>query len=296
MNKFKITVDGDALRQHNIEILKEAIFNLNDDTNSFIILDPKTPINNSIYLQAAMQGNQYIAETRLVFDSPNNFKHYTKTYNTKEELFDIVANYYEREQLPDIRDWFDETNNYLEIEFVDDEMVKLYKSHLNNTEYFEVWLNDDGVSLTIHTGNVGDTGQTEDVFYDEEGDLPVKVAMNQLVLAQKEKGFHSVNLIELVVQYISKEKESITEKDAVEILLNESLGWTGNGHCEGGHAEAGIVNLFCYVVDKDVAVDTIRKAFEENGLSKNLTIAYADEKTEEYISLYPTQGESFDLF
>ena len=301
MNKFKLTVDGDSLRQHNIEVLREVIFNLKDDTDSFVILDPKTPINNSIYLQAIKQEDKYIAETRFVFDNPNDFKHYSKEYKTPEELFELFAEYYKNQQLPNIRNWVDESKSLSNNnDSRGDEMVKLYKTYPTKTSYFEVWLNDDEMSLTIHTGEVGHTGMTEDVFYDEEGDLPVKVAMNQLIVAQKEMGYDTVSLTELIVQYtFGSDKKSdliLTEKEQIEILLNECLGWTGNGHCEGGDAESEIVNLFCYVVDKEIAIDTILKAIEENGLPQNLKIAYADEKTEEYISLYPVKGEFFSLF
>lgn len=297
MNKFKLIVDGNSVRQLTIDSLKEAVYNLKDDTDSFIILEPKIPINNSIYLQAIRQGNSYIAETRLVFGSADNYKHYSKTIATPEELFSVFAQYYEKKQLPEIKNWTNETNpSYKDDEEDNDaEMIKLYKRQPKETRYFEVWLNDDNKSLTIHTGIVGDIGLTEDVIYDEEGDLPVKIAMKQLVAAQKEMGYDTVKLTELVIQYsynLEKEnyKKVVSIKGQVEDLLNECLGWTGNGHCEDSDAENNVVNLFCYVVDKVIAVETILKTFSEIGIPADLRIAFADDKTEEYLQLYPKAG------
>lgn len=293
MNKFKLIVDGHSERHLTIEILKEAIYNLSDDAESYIILEPKVPIHNSIYLQAIRQGNNYITEIRLVFGCANNYKHYSKIMSNPEELFSVFSDYYLRNQLPPIKNWTDETN----ITNIDNEaeMVKLYKVQSKEILYFEIWLNEDNISLTIHTGSVGKIGITEDVIFDEEGDLPAKIAMKQLVTAQKKIGYNTVKLTELVVQYsYNLEKENIKSvvhtKEQVEDLLNECLGWTGNGHCEDSDAENNVVNLFCYVVDKLIAVETILNTFSEIGIPDNLKIAYADDRTEEYIQLHPNVG------
>lgn len=294
MNKFKLTIDGSGVRQLTTQVLEEAVFGLRDNVDSFILLEPKNPIENSIYLQAISQEDFYIAEIRFVFGSADNFKHYSKTIKSKEELFELFKKYL-NEEIPNVIDWTDETSSLLDLADDEDEMIKLYKQDIDGMHYFEIWLNDDGVSLTTHTGIVGDTGVTEDIFYDEKGDLPVKVGMKQLVATQKELGYNTMSLIEVVVQYCyDKADEGSFEvekqKNVLESILNESLGWTGNGHCDGGDAHNQIANLFCYVIDKKQALVTILESFEEVGIPLGLKIAYADDITEEYQLLYPNEG------
>lgn len=300
MNKFKLIINGNSVRQLNIDILKDAVYGLVDDTDNFIILEPKIPIDNSIYLQAICNDDEYTAETRLIFGSNDNFKHYTKVFGTKEELFEVFSAYYIKNQIPDLKTWIDDTKNFYDSNNDNIEMIKLYKTYPEAIKYFEVWLNDDNISLTIHTGIVGEVGETEDVIYDEKGDLPVNIAMEQMVVQQKEKGYNTINLTELIVQYTDNIKEINSNtisynQDNIESLLNEGLGWTGNGHCEGGDTEASVTNLFCYVADKDIAVETIVNILEEENIFlPNLKIAYADERTEEYTLLYP--NKSNDIF
>jgi hypothetical protein len=51
----------------------------------------------------------------------------------------------------------------------------------------------------------------------------------------------------------------------IEHILNESLGWTGLGHCEGGDIGSGNMNIFCVVVDPEVAVLHIVKELRTKG-------------------------------
>lgn len=294
--QFKLIKDGDGVRKHDISTIKEAIYSLTDNPDSFIILEPKTPIDHSIYLQAVKQEDLYIAEIRFVFNSDEDYKHYSCVFENKEDLFAIFSEYYLNERIPDIKEWKDESTTFRDE--TEDEMVKLYKEVKGITHYFEIWLNDDEISLTIHNGVLGETGETEEVIYDEEGDLPVKVAMAKLITTQKSLGYTDRVLTELIVQFSYNEKENmqllLQKREHIESLLNDCLGWTGNGHCDGADIGSGTTNLFCYVVDKDIATKTILEVLIEEGYFEGVKIAYADEQTEEYSLLYPKNG-SFSL-
>lgn len=289
MIQFKLIKDGSSVRKHDLDILKATIQSLTEDGDSYVILEPKTPIENSIYIQAIKQEDGYSAEIRFIFDSDDNFKHYSRTFNREEDLFNVFSQYYSANKIPDLKTWEDETNTFEEE--TQEEMVKLYKEEKGVLHYFEVWLNDDEISLTTHCGILGETGETEEVFYDEEGDLPVKVAMAKLISTQKKTGYTERVLTELILQYYYNENEDLTallhKRHKIEELLNDCLGWTGNGHCDGGDIGSGTMNIFCYVVDKNIAVHTILEVLEEEHLLDSLKIAYADEETEEYIGLYP---------
>lgn len=166
----------------------------------------------------------------------------------------------------------------------------------NETIYWEVW--QDGRTLIIHYGTVGDTGETE------EKKLPmfqraVKV-MEDLAEEKVNEGFEYLEedeLKELVVQYSYKENEmqAVLElRHCVEELMNECLGWTGNGSCDGGDIGSGTANIFNYVVDVEKAARTIIEELKNNNLLESAKIAYLHPEDEEYIILYP-EGTKFNL-
>jgi hypothetical protein len=63
----------------------------------------------------------------------------------------------------------------------------------------------------------------------------------------------------------------------VENLMNEGLGWTGLGHCDGGDIGSGTINVFCFVVDVALGGQVIVRELEENELLEHATIALSTE-------------------
>lgn len=292
MLQFKLIKDGSSVRKHDSEILKTTIQGLTEDEDSYIILEPKNPIENSIYIQAIKQNNEYYAEIRFVFGTDDNFKHYSRTYTTQNEIISLFSQYYSEGKVPNINEWNDDSA--LNSEEVDLKMIKLYKESNNTIHYFEIWINEDK-TLTIHQGKLGEVGETENLDTKNK-DLPTDVLLAKYISDKKEIGYKELNdLTEFIVQYSYVEDcnqaELIEKRDYIESLFNNCLGWTGNGHCDGGDIGAGTMNIFCYVVDKNIAIHTILEVLEEEDLLDNLKIAYADENTEEYIGLYPPLTE-----
>jgi hypothetical protein len=70
------------------------------------------------------------------------------------------------------------------------------------------------------------------------------------------------------------------KRNAVEELLTDHLGWTGNGEVEGGETEEGRMNIFCRVMDPQIAMRTLLEAFEEEGYLEGVVIALAPEGAE----------------
>lgn len=292
MLQFKLIKDGSSVRKHDSEILKATIQGLTEDEDSYIILEPKNPIENSIYIQAIKQNNEYYAEIRFVFGTDDNFKHYSRTYTTQNEIISLFSQYYSEGKVPNINEWNDDSA--LNSEEVDLKMIKLYKESNNTIHYFEIWINEDK-TLTIHQGKLGEVGETENLDTKNK-DLPTDVLLAKYISDKKEIGYKELNdLTEFIVQYSYEEDcdqaELIEKRDYVESLFNNCLGWTGNGHCDGGDIGSGTMNIFCYGVDKNIAIHTILEVLEEEDLLDNLKIAYADENTEEYIGLYPPLTE-----
>lgn len=161
--------------------------------------------------------------------------------------------------------------------------------------YWEVW--EDDKTLQVHYGVVGETGETEEVklrIFEKAEKVMKKLAEEKL-----NEGYEHLDeeeLIELVVQYPYEEsqmKEALDGRHNVEDLMNECLGWTGNGFCDGGDIGSGTTNVVNYVIDAKKALKTITIELSNNNLLEKAKIAYLG-KDEEYVCLYP-EGADFDL-
>ncbi|WP_328816723.1 hypothetical protein [Priestia flexa] len=89
-------------------------------------------------------------------------------------------------------------------------------------------------------------------------------------------------------------EEVLDKRHHVEDLMNECLGWTGNGFCDGGDIGSFTANIVNYVIDPEKATQTIIENLEKNNLLEGAKIAYLDDDSDEYVALYP-EGAEFEL-
>ena len=83
-------------------------------------------------------------------------------------------------------------------------------------------------------------------------------------------------------------------RHTTEEFINEDLGWTGLGFCDGGDIGSGEMNIFCYVVDPHLACETILLDLDEpDERYIGTVIAYRDHD-EQYHVLWPR--DSTDKF
>lgn len=173
-------------------------------------------------------------------------------------------------------------------------MIKMIKHFDDKVYYWEVWQN--GKYVVVHFGMAGDKGETEkkklSLFQNAEK------LMNELAEEKEKEGYSYLDedkLIELVVQYNYEESEmekALNLRHSVEDLMNECLGWTGNGSCDGGDIGSGTANIFNYVLDVKRATKTIIEELTNNNLLEGVKIAYLNPKDEDYLTLYP-EGAKF---
>ncbi len=133
-------------------------------------------------------------------------------------------------------------------------MLKLYRFTDLKKEFWETWDNDDG-SHTVHWGELGTTGQSKIV----KGSL-FKAATK---IIQKEVdemvslGFGTVEgectlLIEYAIEGMGSGAD-LGRRHRLEDRMNETLGWTCLGHCDGGSIGSGTMEVCNLVVDFEVA-------------------------------------------
>jgi len=139
-------------------------------------------------------------------------------------------------------------------------VLKLYKFTDAKKEYWETWDNDDG-SHTVHWGELGTTGQSKVV----KGSLvkkPEKIIQKE-VDEMVSSGFRPVDdeytlLIEYTVEGMGS-KEEVEKRHRLQDRMNETLGWTGLGHCDGGSIGSGTMEVCNFVVDFEVAKSVIER-------------------------------------
>ena len=130
-------------------------------------------------------------------------------------------------------------------------MIKLYKREPGSVLYWEAWENQ-GV-VTIHRGVVGERGQTREIQVG--GGREAGSIIDEEAAAPRRDGFRELSneeQVSFVIQYRLDNwgsGEDLKKRHAVENVMNECLGWTGNGHCDGGDIGSGSINVWCFVVE-----------------------------------------------
>ena len=135
-------------------------------------------------------------------------------------------------------------------------MLKLYRFADGKKEYWETWEESSG-SHTIHWGELGTRGESRDVRSTlfAKAEKAIQKEIHRLV----ELGFHPIDLDDhhiLLIEYAVDGMgtvDDVEKRHRLEDRMNEALGWTGIGMCDGGSIGSGSMEVCSYVVDFDVA-------------------------------------------
>lgn len=134
------------------------------------------------------------------------------------------------------------------------DIVKLYRRSDKGIEYHEAWDRDHVVFE--HRGIVGDEGSTKahvaagrdiDAFIDEI----LRPARNS-GFATVDDDDHATLLIEFTVVGFDSDAD-LEKRYRLQERMNETLGWRGLGHCDGGSSGSDTMEVCCYVIDFEIA-------------------------------------------
>lgn len=143
-------------------------------------------------------------------------------------------------------------------------MLKLYKFTDTAKHYWETW-EADGVH-TVHWGELGTQGESKELLStaSQKAEDSIQSEIHRLVA----EGYLPVEpemQATLMIEYLVDGMGSGTDLDKRNRLIdrmNETLGWTGLGHCDGGSIGSGTMEVCCIVVDfataKKVIEDDLR--------------------------------------
>ena len=144
-------------------------------------------------------------------------------------------------------------------------MLKLYRRQGDSHAYWETWTRDDGVHV-IHFGELGTRGTTKEITCAFVRKSPALVKTE--IEARRAEGFREVadeDERTLLIEYAVDGHGTVDDHDKrarLEARMDETLGWTGLGHCDGGSMGSGTMEVCCFVVDfalaKRVIEDDLR--------------------------------------
>jgi hypothetical protein len=139
-------------------------------------------------------------------------------------------------------------------------MLKLYKNIDGILHYWETWDRDNKTGV-IHWGIVGERGQSEEIKSDLLKSFKVKI--QKLVDQKIKEGFEEIeDLYTLLIEYSIDGNglpQDVDKRHKLEKRMNELLGWTGLGNCDGGSIGSGTMESCCFVVDFEIAKRVIEQ-------------------------------------
>ena len=149
-------------------------------------------------------------------------------------------------------------------------MLKLYKNIDNTLHYWETWDKDDKTGI-VHWGIVGQRGEDKEVKSTLLENFRKKIQKE--VTAITMDGFDEIDiddhytlLIEFKVDGMGT-PEDLEKRTRLQDKMDETLGWTGLGHCDGGSIGSGTMEVCCFVVDFEIAKSVIELDLKETEFS-----------------------------
>ena len=129
--------------------------------------------------------------------------------------------------------------------------------------YWETWENE-GVH-TVHWGEIGTKGESKTVksTFFKKAETKIQAEMNDLV----KQGYREIQQkITLIIEYSVEgmgSENDLKKRHRLEDRMNETLGWAGLGHCDGGSMGNHTMEVCCLVVDFETAKTVIEKELHQ---------------------------------
>lgn len=154
--------------------------------------------------------------------------------------------------------------------------TKLYKKAEGKILYWEIWEEEQAHKLVYHFGVLGQTGEALEIV---EWDLQRRKFIYDTKISEKiVEGYKEPDTMhQMIIQFPTTDSwgspVDLKFRNNMWDVLNECLGWTGNGAVHGGDIGSGSVNLFFDAVDPHIAVESIVAYLNAKGIKKKFIIA-----------------------
>ncbi len=135
-------------------------------------------------------------------------------------------------------------------------MLKLYKNIDEKLHYWETWDKDESTGVA-HWGIVGEKGESEEIGSGFLSSFRKKI--QKCIDERIAEGYRPIDDDELFTLLIEYDvdgmgtPEDLDKRNRLQERMDETLGWTGLGHCDGGSIGSGTMEVCCFVVDFEIA-------------------------------------------
>lgn len=139
-------------------------------------------------------------------------------------------------------------------------MTKLYKKIDGRLHYWETWQHDEDHFL-VHWGKVGEQGE-QGLLKNEQVESSVRYYQRQGYIE-----FDKMPISTLIIEYLIDgmgSSEDLDKRYELQNRMDQTLGWVGLGHCDGGSSGLGTMDICCLVVDFDIAKKVIEQDLAES--------------------------------
>lgn len=157
-------------------------------------------------------------------------------------------------------------------------MLKLFKNIDGKLHYWETWDKDDRTGV-VHWGIAGEKGISEEIGSGFLSSFRKKI--QKLINEKAAEGYSQIDERTLIIEYAIDgmgTEEDVEKRYRLQARMDETLGWTGLGHCDGGSIGSGTMEVCCLVVDFETAKRVIENDLEDTEF-KNYSRIF--EETEE---------------
>jgi hypothetical protein len=157
-------------------------------------------------------------------------------------------------------------------------MLKLYRFSDDTKSYWETWEADAGKHM-VHWGELGTAGETKTITssFLKPAEKTIQREIDQLLadgFAPIDPEDHAILMIEYAVEGTGTGLDA-DKRHRLEDRMNETLGWTGLGMCDGGSIGSGTMEVCNFVVDFEVAKTVIENDLKDTEFG-NFTRIYCE--------------------
>ncbi|MEM1036247.1 MAG: hypothetical protein AAGI14_05750 [Pseudomonadota bacterium] len=159
-------------------------------------------------------------------------------------------------------------------------MFRLYKRDEENElrAYYEVWAEPARRRIIEHWGVVGEAGETETHRIWFFGGLEKQ--FEKIMAPAHAQGFEEIALGDyetLIVMFTDQDDVPTPQESAsVADQINEILGWTGLGFCDGDEVSGKDIDLTCRVVASDMARALIAEEAKTDALLSVYSLRFGE--------------------
>ena len=145
-------------------------------------------------------------------------------------------------------------------------MIRAYKEVNDDLLYFHI-LETDETNAVFYQGVMGSRGESEDISANSPEELTDKI--DRKIDELNDTGWSGIDDDEydvLIIEYKIDDwgaTEDLQKRHAVQDRMNQLLGWTGVGWCDGGSIGSGTMDICCFVFDYQLAYDIINEDLNE---------------------------------